>query len=497
VITHQFQNNFCNSFIKFVLSLKYFMFLKKNIYLIFLIFSFLSCEKEISTSPNVIFILTDDQGYGDLGVYGADDILTPNIDFLASQGARFTSYYATQPVCSASRASILTGSYSDRISIYGAFMPNSKKGINSKETTIAEMLKDKGYSTGIFGKWHLGDAPEFFPTRHGFDEFFGILYSNDMWPYHPEQGTIFNFDDLKLYENENVLKVIEDQSFLTEAITDKAINFIEKNKNTPFFLYIPHPQPHVPLFAKNNFLGTQERGIYGDVINEIDFSFGRIYNVLKKNNLVNNTVIIFTSDNGPWLSYGTHSGSPGIFREGKGTCWEGGNRVPAIISYPKKIKPNTVIKAPVMGIDWLPTIKELSNSKNFKFKIDGKSLVPLLTGTTYKSPHENLFFYYRENELHAIRHLDWKYYLSHSYRSLNGKMGKSDGTPIKYEMNFLKSPELYNLTNDPEEKKNVADLYPNIVKKIDRISDSISLILGNSLKGIKGNEVRPIGLISD
>ena len=473
------------------------MFLKKKYCFIFFIFFILSCKKERFVSPNIIFILTDDQGYGDLGVYGAKDILTPNIDFLASQGARFTSYYATQPVCSASRASILTGSYADRLSIHGAFMPNSKKGINSQETTIAEMLKNKGYSTAIFGKWHLGDAPEFFPTRHGFDEFYGILYSNDMWPYHPEQGTIFNFDDLKLYDNENVLKVSNDQSFLTEAITNKAINFIKKNKDNPFFIYIPHPQPHVPLFAKDNFIGIQNRGIYGDVINEIDFSFGRIFEVLKKNNLIKNTIIIFTSDNGPWLSYGTHSGSSGIFREGKGTSWEGGHRVPAIISYPNYIKPNTIIEAPVMGIDWLPTIGELSKSKNPKLKIDGKSLVPLLTGKTLKSPHQNLFFYYRENELHAIRHKDWKYYLSHSYRSLNGKKGKSDGTPIKYEMNQIKSPELYNLIEDPREKNNVAKLHPTVVKKINRISDSISLILGNSLKGIKGKEVRPIGLISD
>jgi len=473
------------------------MFLKKKYFFIFFIFFILSCKKERFVPPNIIFILTDDQGYGDLGIYGAKDILTPNIDFLASQGARFTSYYATQPVCSASRASILTGSYADRLSIHGAFMPNSKKGINSQETTVAEMLKNKGYSTAIFGKWHLGDAPEFFPTRHGFDEFYGILYSNDMWPYHPEQGTIFNFDDLKLYDNENVLKVINDQSFLTEAITDRSINFINKNKDNPFFLYIPHPQPHVPLFAKNKFRGIQKRGIYGDVINEIDFSFGRIFDALKKNNLIKNTIIIFTSDNGPWLSYGTHSGSSGIYREGKGTSWEGGHRVPAIISYPNYIKPNTIIEAPVMGIDWFPTIKEFSNSKNPKLKIDGKSLVPLLTGKTLKSPHENLFFYYRRNELHAIRHKDWKYYLSHSYRSLNGKKGKSDGTPIKYEMNEIKSPELYNLIKDPKEKNNVADLHPNIVKKIDRISDSISLILGNSLKGIKGKEVRPIGLISD
>ena len=282
------------------------MSLKKKLILIVFIFLVVSCKKEKFIPPNIIFILTDDQGYGDLGIYGAKEILTPNIDFLASQGARFTSYYATQPVCSASRASILTGSYSDRISIHGAFMPNSKKGINSQETTIAEMLKDKGYSTAIFGKWHLGDAPEFFPTRHGFDEFYGILYSNDMWPYHPEQGKIFNFDDLELYENETPIEVINDQSFLTEALTDKAINFIKKNKDNPFFIFLPHPQPHVPLFANDKFIGKQKKGIYGDVINEIDFSFGRIFEVLKKNNLVKNTIIIFTSDNGPWLSYGTH-----------------------------------------------------------------------------------------------------------------------------------------------------------------------------------------------
>ncbi len=473
------------------------MFQKKiSLFLVFLLL-IISCQQEKFVPPNIIFILTDDQGYGDLGVYGGTDISTSNIDMLAFQGARFTSYYATQPVCSASRASILTGCYSDRISIYNAFMPNSKKGINSQETTLAEMLKNIGYTTAIYGKWHLGDAPEFFPTKHGFDEFYGILYSNDMWPYHPKQGTVFNFDDLILYENEKPLKVIKDQSFLTKSLTDRAINFITKNKESPFFIYLSHPQPHVPLFADKKFIGTQDRGIYGDVINEIDFSFGRIFEVLKKNRLDRNTIIIFTSDNGPWLSYGSHSGSPGIYREGKGTSWEGGHRVPGIIWFPKYIKPNTIIDAPVMGIDWFPTLTEFSKGKLPKFKIDGKSLVPLLTGKTLKSPHENLFFYYRENELHAIRHNDWKYYLKHSYRSLNGKKGKSDGTPIKYEMNSIKSAELYNLIEDPIEKNNVAGLYPNIITKIDRISDSISLILGNSLENIKGSEVRPIGLINN
>ena len=205
--------------------------------------------------PNVIFILTDDQGYGDLGVYGASDILTPNLDKLARDGAYFTSYYATQPVCSASRASILTGCYPDRIGIFNAYSPGSKVGINPNETTVAELLKEKGYSTAIFGKWHLGDAPKFNPLKHGFDEFYGILYSNDMWPKHPEQGTVFNFPDIELYENDKPIKVLNDQTFLTDALTDKAIDFIKRNKNNPFFLYLPHPQPHVPLYASDKFIG--------------------------------------------------------------------------------------------------------------------------------------------------------------------------------------------------------------------------------------------------
>ena len=194
------------------------------------IFFIYSCvfNKEI-TPPNIIFILTDDQGYGDLGIYGATDIETPHIDQLASEGAMFTSYYATQPVCSASRASILTGCYSDRIGIHNAYSPGSKVGLNPEETTIAELLKEKGYATGIFGKWHLGDAPEFLPRKHGFDEFFGILYSNDMWPKHPQQGTVFNFPDIELYENETPLYILEDQAFLTKALTDRAINFIQRN----------------------------------------------------------------------------------------------------------------------------------------------------------------------------------------------------------------------------------------------------------------------------
>jgi len=456
-----------------------------------------ACETSKPTRPpNVIFILTDDQGYADLGVYGAAGFTTPHLDEIAAQGARFSSYYATQPVCSASRASILTGCYSDRIGIHNAYSPGSKVGLNPNETTLAEMLKAQGYATAIFGKWHLGDAPEFLPRKHGFDEFFGILYSNDMWPKHPQQRSVFNFPDIYLYENETPIQKLEDQSFLTQALTNKAVDFIEAHKDEPFFIYLPHPQPHVPLFVSDQFAGSQSRGLYGDVIHEIDDGVGQIVETLQKNGLEENTILVFTSDNGPWLSYGGHSGSPGQFREGKGTNWEGGHRVPALVKYPKAITPNTLIEAPAMGIDWLPTLADWTQSALPTLKIDGASLVPLLTGKTQKAPHQNFFFYYRTNELHAVRHKDWKLYVPHTYRTLNGRSGTNDGFPVPYEMNEIKTPALFNLKTDPQEQFDVAAQNPEIVAHISKIADSVRNVLGDRLTGIKGQEVRPVGRIS-
>jgi len=468
-------------------------------YIFFPLFALLlGCDTETNKRPpNVIFILTDDQGYADLGVYGAKGFTTPHLDAMAQQGAQFISYYATQPVCSASRASILTGCYSDRIGIHNAYSPGAKVGINPDETTLAEMLKARGYATAIFGKWHLGDAPQFMPRKHGFDAFYGILYSNDMWPKHPQQGPVFNFPDIYLYENETPIQKLEEQSFLTQALTNKAISFIENHKNEPFFIYLPHPQPHVPLFAGKDFVGTQERGLYGDVIHEIDHGVGQIIATLKKNGLEENTLLIFTSDNGPWLSYGGHSGSPGMFREGKGTNWEGGHRVPALVKFPKTIAPNTLIKAPAMGIDWLPTIAEWTQSQLPERKIDGASLVPLLTGKTTLAPHQNFFFYYRTNELHAVRHKDWKLYVPHTYRSLNGRAGTNDGHPIPYEMNTIATPALFDLQTDPEEKINVAQKHPEMVAHISKIADSVRLVLGDRLTNTKGLEVRPVGRVSE
>ena len=456
--------------------------LKRIIYLIIL-FVIFSCEKN-NNSPNIVFILADDLGYGDLSSYGSETIETINIDKLAENGVKLTSYYAAQPVCSASRAAILTGVYPNRIGIYNAFGPTSDSGISHNEYTLAEMLKDNGYKTGIFGKWHLGSKKEFFPTNHGFDEFYGILYSNDMWRWHPEYPEGYP-QDLLLYRNENALKEIIDQSNLTKDITTESINFIEKNKGNPFFLYIAHPQPHVPLFVSEDFEDLTGNGLYADVITEIDYSVGRVLDKIEESGLTENTIVVFTSDNGPWLSYGNHSGSSGIFREGKGTTWEGGVRVPSIIKFPNGLKPNE-IDEPIMAIDWMPTFANITRSKLSQNKIDGKDIWPLLSGEVDQSPHEKLYFYYRVNELHSIRMNNWKIQFSRTYRSLNGKKGGKDGIPVKYEMNNIDKNELYNLKDDPQERIDVYDKFPEIAKKMEELAEKARVELGDNLKGRKG-----------
>ena len=460
--------------------------LKRIIYLIILLVIF-SCEKN-NNSPNIIFILTDDLGYGDLSSYGSETIKTTNIDKLAEDGVKLTSYYAAQPVCSASRAAILTGAYPNRIGIYNAFGPTSNSGINHDEYTLAEMLKDNGYKTGIFGKWHLGSIKEFFPTKHGFDEFYGILYSNDMWRWHPEYPEGYP-QDLLLYRNETAIKEIVDQSNLTKDITTESINFIKKNKDQPFFLYVAHPQPHVPLFVSEDFTNITGKGLYADVVTEIDYSVGRIITYLEENDLSDNTILVFTSDNGPWLSYGDHSGSSGIYREGKGTTWEGGVRVPSIIKFPNGLKPS-IIDEPVMAIDWMPTFANITKSKLSQNKIDGKDIWPLLSGEVDQTPHKKLYFYYRVNELHSIRMNEWKIQFSRTYRSLNGREGGKDGVPVKYDMNLIENNELYNLSSDPEEKINVYDRFPEIAKKMEKLGEEARIELGDNLLGVKGIENR-------
>ena len=452
-----------------------------------------SKKPKTELTPNVVLIFTDDQGYQDVGTFGADDIATPNLDQMAAEGIKLTSFYAAQAVCSASRAGILTGCYPNRIGIHNAMMPNSKIGINPTETTLAEMLKNKGYATAIYGKWHLGDQLEFLPTKHGFDEWFGIPYSNDMWPLHPLQGPVFDFPDLPLYENETVIDTLTDQTNLTTQITERSVDFINRNKDNPFFLYVPHPQPHVPLFVSEKFKGKSNRGLYGDVIMEIDWSVGQIMDALNANGLEENTIVIFTSDNGPWLAYGNHAGSALPFREGKGTAWEGGQREPFIMKYPNKIKAGRSIDTPVMAIDILPTIAEITNTELPIKTIDGKSVWKVLTGESKESPQEAYFFYYKVNELHGVRYGKWKLYFPHNYRTMRGQKPGKDGIPSSYKMIDLDEIELYDVINDLSETKNVAKENPEVVEKIKLLANTMRFRLGDSLIELEGSETRKPG----
>ncbi|WP_209402339.1 sulfatase [Pseudozobellia sp. WGM2] len=451
-------------------------------------------QKEIK-KPNVVLIFTDDQGYRDVGVFGADDIATPNLDRMAGEGVKLTSFYSAQAVCSASRAGILTGCYPNRIGIHNAMMPNSTIGLHPTETTIAEMLKENGYATAIHGKWHLGDHPDFLPTKNGFDEWFGIPYSNDMWPLHPQQGPIFNFGPLPLYQNEMVIDTLTDQSQLTTQITEHSVDFINRNKEKPFFLYVPHPQPHVPLFVSDKFKGKSNRGLYGDVIMEIDWSVGQIMNALEENGLTDNTLIIFTSDNGPWLAYGNHAGSALPYREGKGTAWEGGQREPFIAKYPNGLKAGKTIDTPVMAIDMLPTIAEITGSELPDKIIDGKNVWHVLTGEAKESPQEAYFFYYRVNELFGVRYDKWKLYFPHRYRTMSGQEPGKDGLPGEYRMVGLEEIELYDLEADESETKNVASENPEIVEKIKQLADDMRSRLGDSLNDVEGTEIRESGKV--
>lgn len=435
---------------------------------------------------NVIIIFMDDQGYQDVGVFGSPDILTPNLDKMASEGAILTSFYAAQPVCSASRAALLTGCYPNRIGIQGALGPNARVGLNPNETTLAEVLKANGYATAIYGKWHLGDAPEMMPVHHGFDDYFGIPYSNDMWPYHPWQGTVFNFPPLPLIEDDVVIDTLEEQSQLTTQITERSVQFINDHAKEPFFLYVPHPQPHVPLFVSDKFKGKSERGLYGDVIMEIDWSVGEILKAVEDNGLSDNTLIIFTSDNGPWLSYGEHAGSALPLREGKGTTWEGGVREPFIIKLPNKIKPGSVVSTPVMAIDLLPTIANLTQSALPTNAIDGKDVWPIISGASDESPHEAYYFYYANNELQALRSGRWKMYLPHHYASLSGRPGGKGGIPEPYDIISMDSVELYDLENDISEIHNVAAENEEVVEELMKLYIEMRSDLGDRLSDEAG-----------
>ncbi|MBX2815925.1 MAG: sulfatase [Saprospiraceae bacterium] len=466
--------------------------------IVLLLLSLFSCTAEKGpTKPNVVIIFTDDQGYEDLGCFGSPDIRTPHIDAMAARGLKLTQFYVAQPVCSASRAALLTGCYPNRLSISGAYGPFAKKGLHPNEQTIAELLKPLGYATACFGKWHLGSEREFLPTSQGFDEYFGLAYSNDMWPYHPWQGTIFDFPDLFLFEDAEIIDTLHEQSQITTWYTEKAVDFIERKADEPFFLYVPHSMPHVPLFVSDKFQGKSSRGLYGDVIEEIDWSTGQILDALERKGLSENTLVIFTSDNGPWLSYGGRSGEAHPLREGKGTAWEGGVRVPCVMQWPSVLPRGVEIDRPAMTIDLLPTIAEITGAELPAQKIDGKSCWPLLMDPTASPHHDFYHFYYKQNELHATLSGDgaWKLYYPHRYRSLNGRTGTNDGLPIDYEQNDVETLELYNLVDDVMETNNVIGDHPSRVQEMQQAGDAIRSELGDQLTKTKGNSVRPLGTL--
>jgi arylsulfatase A len=438
--------------------------------------------------PNIVIIFADDLGYGDLGCYGNKDIETPNLDRMAREGVRFTDFYVAQPVCSASRAALLTGCYPNRIGILGALGPAAKHGISDQEKTLAEMLKPRGYATAIYGKWHLGHHPRFLPTRHGFDDYFGLPYSNDMGPQHPTA----KFPDLPLIEGEKVVGLNPDQTKLTTWYTERAVQFIEKNKDRPFFLYLAHNMPHVPLHVSDKFKGKSKQGLYGDVIMEIDWSVGEVLSALKRHNQDERTLVIFTSDNGPWLSYGDHAGSAGSLREGKMTTWEGGVRMPCLMRWPGHIPARSVCREPAMTIDILPTLAKLIGADLPRQKIDGLDIWPLISSQPgAKSPHQAYYFYWN-NDLQAIRSNRWKLHLPHSYITLADKAGGKEGKPATYSQ--AKTPlALYDLEKDPKESKNVADQHPEIVSRLMELAERIRADLGDAATKRTGTGVRPPG----
>lgn len=441
----------------------------------------------VQRPPNVILIYADDLGYGDLGSYGAQGYRTPNLDRMAAEGIRLTNFYVATAVCSASRAALLTGAYPNRIGIKGALDHTAKIGLNPEEETIAEVLKRRNYATAIYGKWHLGHHPQFLPTRQGFDEYYGLPYSNDMWPNHPVTRNYY--PELPLIEGERVIQLNPDQSRLTTDYTARAVSFIERNRQRPFFLYLPHSMPHVPLFVSEKFKGKTAQGLYGDVIEELDWSVGEILRTVGRLGLDRQTLVIFTSDNGPWLPYGNHAGSTGGLREGKGTAWEGGVRVPFIARWPGHIPAGVVSRAPLMTVDLLPTLARLAEVQLDRNRlIDGVDSWSILAGQGRRSSATRARYFYWLNELHAVRRDKWKLHLPHPYRHLAS--AGHDGQPGKDDT-WQTEIALFDLDNDPAESNNVAAQYPAIVKQLMTDVEVARRDLGDSLTGRVGENVRP------
>ena len=459
--------------------------------------------------PNIVLIVADDLGYGDVGCYGAKDIRTPNLDRMAAEGTRLTSFLVAQPVCTASRAALMTGCYPNRISLFGALNHESNVGIGDSELLLPEICRERGYATAIFGKWHLGHREKFLPTNHGFDRFFGLPYSNDNGPLHPIVRTI---PPLPLIENTSAIEHDPDQSQFTRRFTEESVKFIAANKDRPFFLYVPHVMPHVPIFASEKFRGRSQRGLYGDVVEELDWSVGEILATIKQHGLDEQTLVIFTSDNGPFLSYGNHAGSAGPLREGKLTTFEGGVRVPCIVRCPGKVPAGRVSSDLIASIDLLPTIANLIGGPLPKNKIDGIDVCSAITGEA-SEPIRTTYYYYAGDELQAVRSGHWKLHLPHEYLTpakpagQNGKPANfANLKPESMQMSGLRGIasrhgyvverlelSLFDLNNDVGETMNVAQEHPRIVERLLELAEKARADLGDSLTKRTGANVRPSG----
>ncbi len=452
-------------------------------------------------TPNIVVIFMDDMGYADIGPFGGDRVLTPNLNRMAEEGRLFTDFYVSQAVCSASRTSLLTGCYNVRLGIQGALGPASKIGISADETTLGELCQQQKYATACFGKWHLGHHQQFLPLQNGFDEYFGLPYSNDMWPYHPEIMHLSMAERLKrwphlpLIEGNKIINpqvTADDQKQLTTQYTEHAVSFIDRNAQRPFLLYLAHSMVHVPLFVSDKYEGKSGKGLFSDVIMEIDWSVGQVLDALKRNKLDENTLVIFTSDNGPWLSYGDHAGSAKPLREGKGTMFDGGCRVPFLARWPGKIPANSRCSEPAMTIDILPTVAKLIGAELPKHTLDGKDIWPLLSGEKgAKSPQEAYYFYWGHN-LHAVRSGKWKLHLPHDYRTLHGRPGGTGGVPVNYDNDKI-GLALFDLESDPSETTDVAAQHPDIVARLKELATAIQKELGEGKEA--GTGQRPVGVL--
>jgi arylsulfatase A-like enzyme len=471
--------------------------MKKLLYILpFLIYSLQSTAQ--TKRPNVIIIMMDDMGYGDTEPYGMTGIPMANFNRLSKEGTRFTHYNVAEPICTASRAALLTGCYSNRVGMTGALLPGDKKALNPDEETIASLLKNAGYQTGMFGKWHLGNKPPYWPTHYGFNTFYGIPYSHDIWNRDKDGNLItdksnfrYTWPPLPLIEGDHVVDSITSKKALSELatnLTDRSVQFIKQNKSKPFFLYLAHSMPHVPLAPSVRFKGKSDLGDFGDEMMELNWSIGQILKALDDEKLAKNTILIITSDNGPWLNFGDHAGSSGGFKEGKATTWEGGTRVPLWIRWPGKIEAGGVNSMLMTNMDMLPTIIAATGAHLPQKPIDGINFLPAWQGKTSKAPREVFYYYFGKNNLEGLRYLHWKLVLPHpsnTYAALHGKGG------IGGKIGQVNVPmALYDLAHDPGEAYDVQQNYPEIVKKMLELAEQARDDMGDDLTNRQGKNMR-------